>query len=535
MEKNPLADKEIFENFKKARAESEANEKEERIKEYRNRGIPEHIIDRLESGKLEKKQVNAVLRLPWESLNQKPIIDVKKAQAVLQADHVGMDDVKRRIMDYIRSEFRRGAVLLFVGPPGVGKTSLAMQIAAAIGRSAYPVALSGIASAHEITGVDPTFSESKPGEIIRAIVSVDSFYPLIILDEIDKVGHSTEHGDPQNALLEVLDTNRKLFKDRFLDIPIDLSDIIFIATANDISNISPVLRDRLEIIEIGGYTKELKVRILKEQVIPKVTREILDNPDEILNISDDAIERIVKEYSTMPGIRELYDEVDFITRRANSNFQIQGRKNIVTAENIEEYLGQPKAFYFPREAVPAIGLVNTAIQISTKFAKVITIQAEIIKGTGKTICTGGVKDFAREAVTIAETIISKLGKSKRIPMEYDFFEKNNVHVHSEYLPTIKFDYSVSLAILVVLLSKKLQYKISLNTMFIGELLSDGTVKYISNIEEYLIAALESNIKFVVIPYDNQLKDKVILQSYSERLQIIPISNIEEILKEFFNI
>lgn len=510
-------------------------EKEKKIEAYKKRGIPETTINLLISNKLEQKQVNAALRLPWESLQSKPKIDTEKAQKTLQSNHVGMDEVKRRIMDYIRSEFKRGAVLLFVGPPGVGKTSLAMQIAKAINRKPYTIALSGIASAHEITGVDPTFSEAKPGEIIRAMISVESFYPLIILDEIDKVGHSTEHGDPQNALLEVLDTNRNSFKDRFLDVPVDLSDTIFIATANDISDISPVLRDRLEIIEIGGYTKETKIQILKEQIIPKVTKEILDSPDLVLNINDDAIERIVKEYSTTPGIRELYDSVDKITRRANSNYQLHGQKVIIDSLILEEYLGKPKVFYFPREATPVIGTVNTGVQISTKFAKVLKIQAEILKGSGKTICTGGIKDFASEAVTIAKTIISKLAKNKIIPMEYDYFEKCDLHVHSEYHPAVKKDYSVSLAIFVVLLSKKMQKKVNLDTMFIGELLLDGSIKYIPNIEEYIIAALESNIKSVVLPADNHLKDKTVLSKYESRIRINPVTTVLEIIEMYFEI
>lgn len=518
----------IFEEMRKQRE----NEKKEKHAQYVSRGIPEDIISTLESGKLKKEQVDQVVRLPWEKLNARPVIKEADAQELLDEKHVGLEDVKLRIMDYVYSDFRGGAALLLVGPPGVGKTSIAIQIARAINRPWYEIPLSGIASAHEITGVDPTFSDAAPGEIVRAINYTDSFYPLIILDEIDKVGRSTEHGDPQNALLEVLDTNRSSFRDRFLNIPLDLSNFVFIATANDLSDISPILSDRLEIIEIGGYNKELKKKILTEQIIPHITAAIIDSPDRTIYIDDSAVESIISKYSVTPGVRELYDATDRICRRANRQYKINHRKVVVTAGNLETYLGKPKRLGFERDGMPIVGSANTAVLISTKYAKVVAVQAKVLEGNGAVICTGGIEGFAKEAVRIATSLIRHYSSELGISLEY--FSHKDIHVHSEYHPLIKSNSCVSLAVFVAIISNIFKKKVSLGHLFAGELQLDGSIRYVANINEFLDAAIESNLNTAYIACDNITVDKDLIATYQDKINIVPLTNITELIDLVLN-
>lgn len=516
-----------FEEMSKQRQKREENERREKHAQYISRRIPEDVINALESGKLKKEQIDEIERLPWEQLCTPPHINEAYAQKLLDERHVGLEDVKSRIMDYVYSDFRGGAALLLVGPPGAGKTSIAIQIARAIKRPWYEIPLSGIASAHEITGVDPTFSEAAPGEIVRAIKNTNSFYPLIILDEIDKVGRSTEHGDPQNALLEVLDTNRSSFRDRFLSIPIDLSNFVFIATANDLSDISPILRDRLEIIEIGGYNKEAKKAILSEQIIPQITTTIMDSPKQSIHIDDSAIESIVSKYSITPGIRELYDMTDRICRRANREYKTGHRKVNVTSNNLEAYLGKPKRLSFEREGIPIIGSANTAVLISTKYAKVIEIQAKVLEGNGTVICTGGIEGFAKEAVQIATSLIRYHSLELNISPEY--FSHKDIHVHSEYHPLIKSNRCVSLAIFVAIISNIFKKKVPLRKMFVGELHLDGSIRYVSNIGDFLDAAIESNLGTAYISLDNITFDKDLIAKYKTQIEIRPLEKITQLI------
>lgn len=519
---------EFLEKMRKMK-EQEAKEKHD---SYVSRGIPEDVIRTIESGKLKKEQIEQILYLPWEHLDKKPQINEGKAQELLDQKHVGMEYVKTRIMDYVYSDFKGGAALLFVGPPGVGKTSIAIQIAKAVSRPWYEIPLSGIASAHEITGVDPTFNSAEPGEIIRAIRETNSFYPLIILDEIDKVGRSTEHGDPQNALLEVLDTNRSSFRDRFLNIPVDLSNFIFIATANDLSDISPILRDRLEIIEVGGYSKEQKKKIIIEQIIPHVSRGIIDTPDQVLSISDSAVEIIVNKYSVSPGIRELYEIIDHICRRANRDYKINHRKVIIDNDYIEAVLGTPRRLRFERDNVPTVGNVNTAVLVSTKYAKIISVQAKILDGHGSIICTGGIEGVASEAVQIASSLIRYY--SHRLGISIDYFSHKDIHVHSEYNPSIKSSRCVSLAVFVAIISTIFKKKVAPVHMFAGELQLDGSIRYVENINEYLDAAIESNLDFAYISKDNITIDDDLLTCYKDRLTIKPLQSVEELIDIILN-
>lgn len=521
----------IFKDQKRRREEA----KKKKRQGYISRGIPQNVIDILESKKLKNEQQERVEKLPWETLRNPPVFsDEGIAQSLLDENHVGMEEVKSRIMDYYCSEFKNGATLLLVGPPGVGKTSIALRIAEACNRPWYKVSLSGIASAHEIIGVDPTFSDAAPGEIVRSIEYTNSFYPLIILDEIDKVGHSKEHGDPQNALLEVLDTNRECFRDRFLGIPIDLSNFIFVATANDLSDISPILRDRLEIIEIGGYNKSLKKEILVEQVIPKVSKKILENPDKVFSISNDAIERIVEAYVTEPGVRELYAYADKLIRRANREYMHNRKKKNITARNLEEYLGPPKRIRFIREEVPMVGSANTAILRSTKFAQILKIHTEVLQnGTGQVICTGGIEGFAKEAVDIAKSLVRSYSDMLHIPSGY--FSEKDIHVDSEYYPMVKRSVCVSIAIFIALVSTILGKPIPSSELYAGQLLLDGTIGHINNIDEYIEAAIEANFKKVYVPVDNIKGDTKLLGRYQEYIMIIPLEDVEDVFAKIFGI
>lgn len=526
--------KDVMRQQDEAKKQQDEAKKQQHDK-YVQRGIPQNIIEILESKKLKKNQQERVERLPWESIKNQPTFsDEDKVQEMLDKSHIGLDDVKSRIMDYYCTEFRNGAVLLLVGPPGVGKTSIALQIANACNRPWYKVSLSGIASAHEIIGVDPTFSDAAPGEIIRAIEYTNTFYPLIILDEIDKVGHSKEHGDPQNALLEVLDTNRESFRDRFLGIPIDLSNFIFIATANDLSDISPILRDRLEIIEIGGYNKTLKKQILKNQVIPNMENKILEGTKEIYSIDDGALNRIVNEYVVEPGVRELYDYADKLIRHANRLYQYSHKKSIITEQNLEDFIGHPKKLRFARDLKSVIGNIHTVILRSTKYAALLKIHTSVLEhGKGQVICTGGIEGFAKEAVAIAKSLVRHYSDVIGIPSNY--FSDKDIHVDSEYYPTIKANNCVSLAIFIGLVSTILRQPISLGDMFAGDLSLDGSINYVNNIEEFIEAAIESNIKKAYISYDNFSGNAKLLEKYNGEITIIPFATVKDVLREIFNI
>ncbi len=472
-----------------------------------------------------------LLDIPWKKTS-KVNKDLQKAMQILEEDHYGLEKVKDRILEYLAVQARadkvKGPILCLYGPPGVGKTSLGQSIARATGRSFVRASLGGMKDEAEIRGHRRTYIGSMPGKIIKGMKKAGTSNPLFLLDEIDKLGNDWR-GDPSSALLEVLDPEQNnTFQDHYLEVDYDLSDVMFVTTANSLDMPRPLL-DRMEIIRLSGYTEDEKIEIAKRHLLPKIFRENAVKPEELL-ISDDAVRDIIRYYTREAGVRNLERELSNIARKAVKSLLMKNSKNLpikVNSKNLGEYLGVKKFSFGEAEQEDHIG-VTTGLAWTEVGGDILFIEAVDMPGKGKVMQTGKLGDVMKESIETAYSVVRS--HAKKLAIDPEIFEKTDIHVHVPEGATPKDGPSAGIAMYTTLVSVFTKVPVRKDVAMTGEITLQGRVLPIGGLKEKLLSALRGGIKTVIIPKDNE-KDLVeIPDNVKKGLKIIPVSEVEEVLK-----
>ena len=473
-----------------------------------------------------------LLDIPWQK-RSKINKDLQYAQDVLNADHYGLEKVKEKIIEFLavqaRSDKVRGPILCLVGPPGVGKTSLGKSIARATGRNFVRTSLGGMRDEAEIRGHRRTYIGSMPGKIIKGMKKAGTSNPLFLLDEIDKLGNDYR-GDPSSALLEVLDPEQNSsFNDHYLEVDYDLSDVMFVTTANSLDMPRPLL-DRMEIIRISGYTEDEKIEIAKQHLLPKIFEENAVNYDELL-ITDEAIRNIIRYYTREAGVRNLERELTTVARKAVKNILLcQTKENcqtVVTADNLAEFLGVIKYRFGEAEHDDQIG-VTTGLAWTEVGGDILFIEAVDMPGKGMVKQTGKLGDVMKESIDTAYSVVR--AHSKELGIKPAVFEKTDIHVHVPEGATPKDGPSAGIAMYTTLVSVLTKIPVKKDVAMTGEITLQGRVLPIGGLKEKLLSALRGGIKTVIIPQDNEKDLAEIPDNVKQGLKIIPVSEVKQVLK-----
>jgi len=471
-----------------------------------------------------------ILSLPWGDKSRIKK-DLPHAQEILDADHFGLDKVKERIIEYLAVQQRAnrltGPILCLVGPPGVGKTSLAKSIAKATGREYIRMSLGGVRDEAEIRGHRRTYIGSMPGKVIQSMRKAKKQNPLFLLDEIDKMGMDFR-GDPSSALLEVLDPEQNAtFNDHYLEIDYDLSNVMFVTTANTL-NIPPALLDRMEIIRIAGYTEDEKVEIARRHLIPNAVKKHGLKGKEF-TIDDEALLSLVRRYTREAGVRNLERELSNLARKAVKDILLTKRKSVkVTETLLADYLGPPKFRHGIAELEDQVGAV-TGLAWTEVGGELLTIEAVLMPGRGRMTVTGNLKDVMRESISAAASYV----RSRAIDfgIEPPLFERRDVHVHVPEGATPKDGPSAGIAMATAIVSVMTGIPVRRDIAMTGEVTLRGRVLPIGGLKEKLLAALRAGIKTVLIPEENAKDLAEIPDNVKNGLELVPVSRMEEVLAQ----
>ena len=466
-----------------------------------------------------------LVNMPW-NITTKDVLDIKEAKKILDEDHFGLDKPKERILEYIAvsklTEGLRGPVLCFVGPPGVGKTSLAKSIARAIGRKFVRMSLGGVRDESEIRGHRRTYIGSMPGRIIQGISKAKSANPVFLLDEIDKMG-SDWRGDPAAALLELLDPEQnKDFVDHFLDVPYDVSKVLFITTANSLGSIPGTLRDRLEIIDFSGYTDYEKHEIANKYLIPKQMKQH-GLKEGSLTIARDAVALIMREYVREAGVRNLEREIGTLCRKAAKKYVENGGKKIeINAQNLHEYLGVPKYANFATEE-NGVGIA-TGLAWTSVGGETLSIEAAKIPGKGQLILTGMLGNVMKESVRAALTYARSRGFGKGVN-----FDHTDFHIHFPEGAVPKDGPSAGITITSALVSLLSGLPVKKGLAMTGEVTITGRVLPVGGIKEKFLAAYREGVKTILFPHTNEKDVSELPEKVRKELTLIPVKHMDEVL------
>jgi len=519
------------------------NEVEELKKRIEGAGLPKDALAKAQAELNKLKQMSPMsaeatvvrsyldwlVQVPWKA-QSKVRLDLAKAEEILDADHYGLEEVKERILEYLAVQKRvkkiRGPVLCLVGPPGVGKTSLAESIAAATNRKFVRMALGGVRDEAEIRGHRRTYIGSMPGRLIQKMTKVGVRNPLFLLDEIDKMG-SDMRGDPASALLEVLDPEQNHnFNDHYLEVDYDLSDVMFLCTSNSM-NIPPALLDRMEVIRLPGYTEDEKINIAVKYLTPKQVKANGLKVEE-LEIDVSAIRDIIRYYTREAGVRGLERQIAKVCRKVVKEHAGQKQVKVkVTGEQLEHLLGVRKFRYGLAEQQDQIGQV-TGLAWTQVGGELLTIESVVIPGKGQLIKTGSLGDVMVESITAAQTVVRSRARSLGIAA--DFHEKHDVHIHMPEGATPKDGPSAGIGMCTALVSALTQIPVRADVAMTGEITLRGQVLAIGGLKEKLLAAHRGGIKTVIIPEENVRDLKEIPENIKQDLQIKPVKWIDEVLQ-----
>ena len=519
------------------------------LEEYRQRiaqaKLPQEVADKLtkELGRLEKQPfgsaeatvlrnyLDTVLELPWGKYT-KERVNVEAARKVLDGDHYGLEKVKERILEFLAvkqlSPQMKGQIICLVGPPGVGKTSIATSVAHAIHRNMARISLGGVHDEAEIRGHRKTYVGAMPGRIIAAIKQADSCNPLLLLDEIDKLGND-QRGDPASALLEVLDAEQNAtFRDHFLEVPFDLSDVLFITTANTLDTIPKPLLDRMEVIELSSYTDEEKVEIAKRHLIPKqIKRHGLTKAK--FKLSDDALRTLIRGYTRESGVRILERQIGALCRKAAMRLVTGTVKSVsVTEKNLEELLGIPR--YHP-DHIPQteqVGVVN-GLAWTSVGGEILEVEVAVVPGTGKVELTGNLGDVMKESAHAALTYIRS--RAAQLGIEADFHKTKDLHIHFPEGAVPKDGPSAGIAITTAMVSALTGMPVKTELAMTGEVTLRGRVLPIGGLKEKTMAAYRNGIRTVIVPADNVKDLEEIDPTVKAGLRFVPVEQVDQVLAE----
>jgi ATP-dependent Lon protease len=517
----------------------EASEFEERIKktklskEAREKALSE--LKKLRSmspmsaeSTVVRNYLDWLLSIPWRK-RSKIKKDIRWSQKVLDADHYGLDKVKERILEYLAVQQRqskmKGPILCLVGAPGVGKTSLGKSIARATGRNFVRMSLGGIRDEAEIRGHRRTYIGSLPGKIIQSMKKAKVSNPLFLLDEVDKVG-ADWRGDPSSALLEVLDPEQNVaFNDHYLEVDYDLSDVMFVTTANT-QRIPQALLDRMEVIRLSGYTEDEKLEIARRHLIPKQMKAHGLKKDE-WSISEQALRHLIRYYTREAGVRNLEREIANLTRKATKEILLKNITRLnATRRNLAKYAGIPRYRYGAVERDDLVG-VTTGLAWTEAGGELLTIEAVVLPGKGKIMNTGKLGDVMQESVQAADSYVRS--RSAQFGIKPTIFESKDIHVHIPEGATPKDGPSAGVAMCTSIVSALTGIKVRATLAMTGEITLRGRILPVGGLKEKLLAALRGGMKTVLIPKDNEKDLAEIPDNVKRGLEIIPVDTVDEAL------
>ena len=532
--------------------QTELGEEADELEEYREKiaqaKLPDQVREKLtkELGRLSKQSYSSsestvlrnyldiCLELPWGKTTKEKI-NVSAVEKALDQDHFGLDKVKQRVLEFVAvrqlAPELKGQIICLAGPPGVGKTSIAMSMARAMNRKLARISLGGVSDEAEIRGHRKTYVGAMPGRIITAINQAQSCNPLILLDEIDKLGHD-HRGDPASALLEVLDGEQNAtFRDNFLELPFDLSQVMFITTANTTDTIPRPLLDRMEVIELSSYTDEEKVQIAKKHLLPKeLKRHGLTKAQ--LKMSDGALREVIAAYTRESGVRVLERRLAAICRKAAMKVVADNAKAIrISDKDLSEYLGVPK--YHPeRQALEErVGVVN-GLAWTSVGGELLEVEVNVVPGSGKVELTGNLGDVMKESAHAALSFIRS--QAGRLNLPADFYKEKDIHVHFPEGAVPKDGPSAGIAITTAMVSALTGVSVRRGLAMTGEVTLRGRVLPIGGLKEKTMAAFRNGIKTVVIPADNAKDLEEIDQTVRKALQFVLVERADQVLAQALN-
>ncbi len=523
-----------------------ANELKDLEKRIKNKNLPKEAAAKVRQefkklkmmtpmsaeGTVVRNYIDWILFLPW-LIRTKDRLNLKEAEAILEEDHYGLSKPKERIVEYLAVQSLtkkiKGPILCFIGPPGVGKTSLAKSVARSMGRNFVRLSLGGVRDEAEIRGHRRTYIGAMPGKIIQYIKRAKSNNPVFCLDEVDKM--STDfRGDPSAALLEVLDPEQNnAFNDHYLDLDYDLSQVLFITTGNDLIGIPPPLQDRMEVIRLPGYTEIEKLNIAKRFLIKKQTQQNGLSKDNI-SFSDQAILNIIRYYTREAGVRNLEREIAAVCRKVAKEVAEKGisTKIGISANSLHGYLGVPKFDYGKTEEKDEIGLA-TGLSWTSAGGELLHIEATVMPGKGNLVLTGTLGDVMKESAKAALSYVRTRGR--RLGLSDDFYENVDIHVHVPEGATPKDGPSAGITVATSIASALLRKSVRRNLAMTGEITLRGRILPIGGLKEKIIAAHRGGIEKVLIPQENKKDIEEIPAMVLKKVELIPVEHMDAVLKE----
>lgn len=525
-EDNMLSDAEEFETAtKKLKASKEIKEKLmkeiHRFKSAMNSSVENGVI---------RTYIETMLEMPWDKMG-KDNTDIAYAKQVLEDEHYGLEAVKERILEFlaVRSLTKKGEspILCLVGPPGTGKTSIARSLSEALKKPYTRISLGGVRDEAEIRGHRKTYVGAMPGRIANALKMSGVKNPLILLDEIDKVSNDYK-GDTFSALLEVLDSEQNVkFRDHYLEVPIDLSEVLFVTTANSLQTIPRPLLDRMEVIEISSYTENEKMHITTQHLLPKQLQKHGLTPEQ-LKISKGAIWKIARNYTKEAGVRQLERKIGDICRKSAREILETGKSSIrVTERNLEKYLGKEKYSYQMINETDEIGIVR-GLAWTSVGGDTLQTEVNIMPGEGEILLTGQLGDVMKESARTGISYIRSVGEKYKIPE--DFFKKHDIHIHIPEGAVPKDGPSAGITMATAMISAITNTKVRADVAMTGEITLRGRVLPIGGLKEKLLAAKSAGVKTVLVPEKNMRDVEEISSEITRGLEIIPVSYMDEVLK-----
>lgn len=518
------------------------------IEEYKERlskgHFPDEVVKTVEKElkRLERTQgmsqegavigtyIDNLLSMPWESLSE-DINDIKAAAAVLDRDHYGLEKVKERILEFLAvrqlTNGQNALILCLVGPPGVGKTSLAGSVAKALGRKFVRASLGGVRDEAEIRGHRRTYVGAMPGRILEALKKAGTRNPVFLLDEVDKMG-SDYKGDPTSALLEVLDpAQNNTFSDHYIELPFNLSDVLWIVTANDIGSIPRPLLDRMEVINLSSYTEQEKLEIAKQYLLPRQrTRNGLSGKE--IKLGAGVLQRMINEYTRESGVRELERVIGHLCRKVARKIVEGDTESVyVTTKNLVDILGKVKYPHTKAKRKPEVGLC-TGMAWTQVGGDILPTEVNIFPGTGKLILTGKLGDVMKESAQAALSYIRS--RQDKFELAEDFYEKNDIHVHFPEGAVPKDGPSAGITMATAIVSGLTGRRVRSDVAMTGEITIRGNVLAIGGLKEKVLAAYREGIRTIVLPKENERDIEDIPESVREKLEFVPVENMDKVLE-----